>query len=88
MNSYIHSANQTSQQYDVTSQYSVLFITWCCRWFCLDAAGEKNWELRNGNCRIYTISHNVTVVADALYHLTVAVETDTGKVPQVLRKQL
>jgi hypothetical protein len=80
MNSYIHSANQTRQQYDVTSQvqcsvyYLVLplILLGCCR--------RKNCELRNRNRCIYTISYNVTVVADLQYHLTVTVETDTGKV--------
>jgi len=36
-------------------------------------------EKENGH--LYTISLSVAVVADTLYHVTVAVETDKGLVP-------
>jgi len=38
-------------------------------------------NLERGCGYLYTISFTVIVVADTLYHVTVAVETDTGKVP-------
>jgi hypothetical protein len=34
-----------------------------------------------GSGHLYTISFSVAVVADTLYHVTVAVESDMGMVP-------
>jgi len=34
-----------------------------------------------GSGHLYTISFSVAAVADTLYHVAVAVETDTGMVP-------
>ena len=62
-------------------QYRVPFITCFCRWCCLDAAGGETVSFEMGSGHLYTVSFSVAVVADTLYHLTVAVETDMGIVP-------
>ena len=48
---------------------------------CLDAAGGETVICERGNGHLYTISFSVAAVADILYHVTVAVESDTGIVP-------
>jgi hypothetical protein len=45
----------------------------CCR--------RRNCELIKGSGHLYIISFSVAVVADTLYHVTGAVETDMGIVP-------
>jgi hypothetical protein len=42
---------------------------------------RRNCDLINGSVQFYTISYNVAVVADTLYHAKVAVEADMGIVP-------
>jgi hypothetical protein len=80
INSYIHSDNQNRQKNHVT-YVSTVFRLWLG--VAADAAwmlADKNYELRKGSGHLYTVSFSVNVVADTLYHLTVAVETDTGRV--------
>jgi hypothetical protein len=50
-----------------------MMLLGCCR--------RRNCELINGSDHINTITFSVAVVADTLYHVTGAVETDMGIVP-------
>jgi hypothetical protein len=47
----------------------------------LDAAGGETVSYERESGHLYTTIFIVAVVADTLYHVTVAVETDTGIVP-------
>jgi hypothetical protein len=44
----------------------------------------KNCELINGSVHINTISFNMAVVADTLYHVKFAVTTVMGMLPKVI----
>jgi hypothetical protein len=64
-----------------TYKYRVPFITWYCQLCCLDAAGGETVSIERGSGHLYTVSISVAVIADTLYHVTVAFETDMVIVP-------